>query len=308
MLRSVVRVLGQTRSVTHGLLVALEYCGRGSLASVLEAVRTSGELALPPNSAIPEGSRISISSPIADRVAAFGLLRIAGYLADIASAMEYLGSLNCVHRDLAARNVLLTMEDVAKLADFGLGRKTDEHSSNYTMKTNRQMPVRWMAPESLLHGITNAATDVWSFGVLMWEATSLMEFPFDQCGNEEVVEHVVQGGRLDCPPGCPADLFSLMQRCWEFDPAARILFPELHRQLRNASGRLSVVYSNIDTNDGRGIVEDRREATNKIYSGRNASAISDRDHLQPVSHPAEAVIVGRFSIPVEGSAVEELEE
>ncbi|UYV78020.1 ALK [Cordylochernes scorpioides] len=135
---------------------------------------------------------------------------------DIAMGCSYLEQNRFIHRDIAARNCLLTCRSprrVAKIADFGLAR--DIYRSDYYQKSGKVMlPVRWMPPEAFLDGYFSAKTDVWSFGVLLWEVMSLGYMPYPGRSNNEVMQMVNSGIRLEAPTNCPAPVYQIMLKCW----------------------------------------------------------------------------------------------
>ncbi|XP_018353318.1 PREDICTED: proto-oncogene tyrosine-protein kinase ROS isoform X2 [Trachymyrmex septentrionalis] len=147
-------------------------------------------------------------------------LRLQDLLAmceDVARGCRYLEELHFVHRDLACRNCLVSARDrenrVVKIGDFGLAR--DIYKNDYYRKEGEGLlPVRWMAPESLVDGVFTSQSDVWAFGVLMWEITSLGQQPYPARNNLEVLHYVRAGGRLPKPLNCPPTLHQLMLRCW----------------------------------------------------------------------------------------------
>lgn len=137
--------------------------------------------------------------------------------------------------DLATRNVLVTDAHVAKLADFGLGRRLSTEDENmYTMSVSRALPARWMAPESLARGQWTVESDIWSFGVLGWEAFALAELPYADTHPEiaSVIEFVNTGGRLSKPKHCPDEVYSLLNECWAIVPEARPKAQRLWHVLR----------------------------------------------------------------------------
>ncbi|NWS02114.1 FES kinase, partial [Motacilla alba] len=142
-----------------------------------------------------------------------------------AAGMEYLESKHCIHRDLAARNCLVTERNTLKISDFGMSREEEDgvYASTGGMK---QIPVKWTAPEAL-----NYESDVWSFGILLWEAFSLGAVPYANLSNQQTREAVEQGVRLDPPEQCPEEVYQLMQRCWEYDPRKRPSFCTIHQDL-----------------------------------------------------------------------------
>ncbi|NXG57978.1 FES kinase, partial [Hemiprocne comata] len=147
-----------------------------------------------------------------------------------AAGMEYLESKHCIHRDLAARNCLVTEKNVLKISDFGMSREEEDgiYASTGGMK---QIPVKWTAPEALNYGRYSSESDVWSFGILLWEAFSLGAVPYTNLSNQQTREAVEQGVRLDPPEQCPEEVYRLMQRCWEYDPRKRPSFSTIHQDL-----------------------------------------------------------------------------
>ncbi|XP_075287388.1 tyrosine-protein kinase Fes/Fps isoform X1 [Opisthocomus hoazin] len=150
-----------------------------------------------------------------------------------AAGMEYLESKHCIHshpRDLAARNCLVTEKNTLKISDFGMSREEEDgiYASTGGMK---QIPVKWTAPEALSYGRYSSESDVWSFGILLWEAFSLGAVPYANLSNQQMREAVEQGMRLDPPEQCPEEVYQLMQRCWEYDPHKRPGFSAIHQDL-----------------------------------------------------------------------------
>ncbi|XP_039933146.1 tyrosine-protein kinase Fes/Fps isoform X2 [Hirundo rustica] len=147
-----------------------------------------------------------------------------------AAGMEYLESKHCIHRDLAARNCLVTERNTLKISDFGMSREEEDgiYASTGGMK---QIPVKWTAPEALNYGRYSSESDVWSFGILLWEAFSLGAVPYANLTNQQTREAVEHGMRLDPPEQCPEEVYQLMQRCWEYDPHKRPSFSTIHQDL-----------------------------------------------------------------------------
>ncbi|XP_052663173.1 tyrosine-protein kinase Fes/Fps isoform X4 [Harpia harpyja] len=147
-----------------------------------------------------------------------------------AAGMEYLESKHCIHRDLAARNCLVTEKNALKISDFGMSREEEDgiYASTGGMK---QIPVKWTAPEALNYGRYSSESDVWSFGILLWEAFSLGAVPYANLSNQQTREAVEQGMRLDPPEQCPEEVYRLMQQCWEYEPHKRPSFSTIHQDL-----------------------------------------------------------------------------
>jgi len=150
---------------------------------------------------------------------------------DACDGLEFLESIGCVHRDVAARNVLLDSDLRGKITDFGLSRDL-YRKVYYEMQSARQLPVRWLAVETLTMGKASSKSDVWSFGVMMWETMTLCKLPYEDVpGGRELVTYLDSGKRLPQPKRCPDTLFALMLACWTTDPADRPSFKELRPRL-----------------------------------------------------------------------------
>uniref|UniRef100_A0A3B4FLC1 non-specific protein-tyrosine kinase n=1 Tax=Pundamilia nyererei TaxID=303518 RepID=A0A3B4FLC1_9CICH len=143
----------------------------------------------------------------------------------ICKALVYLGGVNMVHRDIAVRNILVASPDCVKLGDFGLSRYIEDEE--YYKASVTRLPIKWMAPESINFRRFTSASDVWMFAVCMWEIMSGGQQPFFWLENRAVINQLEQGIRLPKPDNCPPALYSLMTRCWSYDPSERPSFTEL---------------------------------------------------------------------------------
>uniref|UniRef100_A0ACB8E4J7 Uncharacterized protein n=2 Tax=Sphaerodactylus townsendi TaxID=933632 RepID=A0ACB8E4J7_9SAUR len=154
-----------------------------------------------------------------------------------ALGMKYLASKGCIHRDLAARNCLVTENNTLKISDFGMSRQEKDgiYSSTGGMK---QIPVKWTAPEALSYGRYSSESDVWSFGILLWEAFSLGATPYPNMSNQQAREGVEKGMRMSAPNQCPEEVYQLMRRCWEYYPQDRPTFSTLFQELVALQKRL----------------------------------------------------------------------
>ncbi|XP_054992516.1 proto-oncogene tyrosine-protein kinase ROS isoform X2 [Sorex araneus] len=156
---------------------------------------------------------------------------------DISRGCVYLEQMHFIHRDLAARNCLVSVKDytsrlrIVKIGDFGLAR--DIYKNDYYRKRGEGLlPVRWMAPESLMDGIFTTQSDVWSFGILIWEILTLGNQPYPALSNLDVLNYVQTGGRLEPPKNCPDDLWNLMNQCWAQEADERPAFQKIQDQLQ----------------------------------------------------------------------------
>ncbi|XP_008328737.1 insulin receptor-like [Cynoglossus semilaevis] len=207
----VVRLLGVV-SKGQPTLVVMELMTHGDLKSYLRSLRPDSE-----NN--PSGR----SPPT--------LKEMIQMAAEIADGMAYLNAKKFVHRDLAARNCMVAEDYTVKIGDFGMTR--DIYETDYYRKGGKGLlPVRWMAPESLKDGVFTAHSDCWSFGVVLWEITTLAEQPYQGLSNEQVLKFVMDGGYLDRPENCPERMHNLMQMCWQYNPKMRPLFHEIIEMLR----------------------------------------------------------------------------
>lgn len=196
-------------TVQGNIAMLIDFCPNGDLKSYLDKMRQS-------------------KSATTD-VAALNK-RLTAFAWQVASGMEYLASKKLIHRDLAARNILLESENKVKITDFGLSR--DIYCEGvYRKVTNGKLPVRWMALESLERAEFSEKSDIWSFGVLMWEMASLGAQPYGGLAIELVINQIRQGMRLQAPENCPEELYEMMSSCWRKLPQDRPTFATMKLQL-----------------------------------------------------------------------------
>ncbi|XP_030396278.1 megakaryocyte-associated tyrosine-protein kinase-like isoform X3 [Gopherus evgoodei] len=194
--KNLVRLLGVI--LHNGLYIVMEYMSKGNLVNFL---RTRGRSVLQPKQLIQ-------------------------FALDISQGMDYLESKKLVHRDLAARNILISEENVAKVSDFGLA-KVDPKGVDAT-----KLPVKWTAPEALKNNKFSTKSDVWSYGILLWELFSYGRAPYSKMTLKEVTEKVEKGYRMEAPEECPPSLYTLMKSCWETEPGKRPSFRKLTEKLQ----------------------------------------------------------------------------
>ncbi|XP_035032370.2 tyrosine-protein kinase ABL2 isoform X2 [Hippoglossus stenolepis] len=145
----------------------------------------------------------------------------------ISSAMEYLEKKNFIHRDLAARNCLVGENHVVKVADFGLSRLMT--GDTYTAHAGAKFPIKWTAPESLAYNTFSIKSDVWAFGVLLWEIATYGMSPYPGIDLSQVYDLLEKGYRMEQPEGCPPKVYELMRACWQWSPLDRPSFAEIHQ-------------------------------------------------------------------------------
>ncbi|XP_060890388.1 tyrosine-protein kinase receptor Tie-1 isoform X2 [Labrus mixtus] len=195
------------------LYIAIEYAPFGNL---LDFLRKSRVLETDPAFAKEHGTASTLTSQ-----------QLLQFAVDVATGMHYLSDKQFIHRDLAARNVLVGDNLVAKIADFGLSRGEEV----YVKKTMGRLPVRWMAIESLNYSVYTTKSDVWSFGVLLWEIVSLGGTPYCGMTCAELYEKLPQGFRMEKPKNCDDEVYELMKQCWRDRPYERPPFSQISVQL-----------------------------------------------------------------------------
>ncbi|KAI4544724.1 hypothetical protein MG293_004990 [Ovis ammon polii] len=169
----------------------------------------------------------------------FTVIQLVGMLRGIAAGMKYLADMNYVHRDLAARNILVNSNLVCKVSDFGLSRFLEDDTSDptYTSALGGKIPIRWTAPEAIQYRKFTSASDVWSYGIVMWEVMSYGERPYWDMTNQDVINAIEQDYRLPPPMDCPSALHQLMLDCWQKDRNHRPKFGQivntLDKMIRN---------------------------------------------------------------------------
>uniref|UniRef100_A0ABM5G599 Tyrosine-protein kinase n=1 Tax=Pogona vitticeps TaxID=103695 RepID=A0ABM5G599_9SAUR len=189
-------------SLEDPVYIVTEFMSKGSLLEVLRG---------------PKGEHLQMTE----------MIDMASQVAD---GMCYLESQNFIHRDLAARNILVGDNNFCKVGDFGMARLVKD---DVYLSYSSSIPYKWTAPEALSHGRYSVKSDVWSFGILLYEIVTLGQNPYPGMTNSEVFHEVQRGFKMLCPPKCPATLYGLMCKCWDLNPDRRPDFKCLRGQLQS---------------------------------------------------------------------------
>ncbi|XP_065332210.1 proto-oncogene tyrosine-protein kinase receptor Ret isoform X1 [Cloeon dipterum] len=221
---NIIRLLGACTCSDGQIFIIIEYADKGSLRGYLRGCRRGGRQAL-------ERERLSLKTLIS-------------YAWQISKGMEYLSEMKMVHRDLAARNILLTSKGVCKVSDFGLSRDVYEDDT-YLKQSRGKVPVKWMALESLSDQVYTSKSDVWSYGVLIWELLTLGLAPYPGIAIQNLYDLLLSGYRMENPvPNSQCKLYHLMQACWATYPTDRPSFMQitsiLNRILQEGSDYLDI--------------------------------------------------------------------
>ncbi|KAJ8405469.1 hypothetical protein AAFF_G00319420 [Aldrovandia affinis] len=166
----------------------------------------------------------------------------------VAQGLDFLAAKNCIHRDVAARNVLLTDGHVAKICDFGLARDI-MNDSNYVVKGNARLPVKWMAPESIFDCVYTVQSDVWSYGILLWEIFSLGKSPYPSVLVDTKFYKMIKCGyQMSRPDFSPPEMYSIMKMCWNLEPTERPTFSKISQLIQRLMGdQPDQIYENVRT-------------------------------------------------------------
>uniref|UniRef100_A0AAY4DEX9 receptor protein-tyrosine kinase n=1 Tax=Denticeps clupeoides TaxID=299321 RepID=A0AAY4DEX9_9TELE len=251
---NVVNLLGACTKPGGPLMVIVEYCKYGNLSSYLKSKRAEYS-PFKVNGAIPTDTRLDICtgtatisrtggkesvSHLEDGDGTFNLYwdhltleDLISYSFQVAKGMEFLSSRKCIHRDLAARNILLSENNVVKICDFGLARDVYK-DPDYVRKGDARLPLKWMAPETIFDRVYTTQSDVWSFGILLWEIFSLGASPYPGVSIDEAFcRRLKEGTRMRAPDYATPEIYQTMLNCWLDRPTDRPTFAELVDHLGN---------------------------------------------------------------------------
>ncbi|XP_034736780.1 vascular endothelial growth factor receptor 2 isoform X2 [Etheostoma cragini] len=267
---NVVNLLGACTKPGGPLMVIVEYCKHGNLSSYLKSKRgeyspykrkrlnsqkwasaeedvTEGDLGLGKFAQLDICTGTAVCSTAGDRSSGSNvdmqeessdddhltMEDLICYSFQVAKGMEFLSSRKCIHRDLAARNILLSENNVVKICDFGLARDVYK-DPDYVRKGDARLPLKWMAPETIFDRVYTTQSDVWSFGVLLWEIFSLGASPYPGvCIDELFCRRLKEGTRMRPPEYATTDIYQTMLDCWLDRPTDRPTFAELVGHLGN---------------------------------------------------------------------------
>uniref|UniRef100_W5LPI5 receptor protein-tyrosine kinase n=1 Tax=Astyanax mexicanus TaxID=7994 RepID=W5LPI5_ASTMX len=236
---NIVRLLGVC-AVGKPMCLMFEYMAHGDLNEFLRRRSPAQQRSLSQGS-LTDQSFASESDPTP-----LSCLEKLSMSKQVAAGMAYLSERKFVHRDLATRNCLVGEDLVVKIADFGLSRNIYA-ADYYKASENDAIPIRWMPPESIFYNRYTSESDVWAYGVVLWEIFSHGMQPYYGMAHEEVIYYVRDGHVLACPENCPLELYNLMRLCWSRHPNDRPSFASIHRILDRMHNQM--LHSSMALND-----------------------------------------------------------
>uniref|UniRef100_A0A668VWV3 receptor protein-tyrosine kinase n=1 Tax=Oreochromis aureus TaxID=47969 RepID=A0A668VWV3_OREAU len=198
----------------------------------------------------------------------------------VAQGLDFLASKNCIHRDVAARNVLLTSRREAKICDFGLARDI-MNDSNYVVKGNARLPVKWMAPESIFDCVYTVQSDVWSYGILLWEIFSLGKSPYPSMAvDTRFYKMVKRGYQMSQPDFAPPEIYGIMKMCWHLEPTERPTFSKICHMIQRLLGdqpeQEQLTYQNVQQQVTEG------EGCDECFDGPCDQSCDHQEEEQPL--------------------------
>ncbi|ESO90221.1 hypothetical protein LOTGIDRAFT_145808, partial [Lottia gigantea] len=245
--QNVVKFLGSSKSIgSDPVLMIMEFVSGGDLLRFLRTKRTyynqiAEEVEQQKSGATPDDTgspEITVDSPKIPRAAELTIQPdltpkdLLCYSHQIAKGMSHIASLEIIHRDVAARNILISDNNICKVSDFGLARDV-EGADEYERTTKGPLPIRWMSPEALRDNVHSTKSDVWAYGVCLWEIATFGASPYPGKSVKMAMEAILSGKRLECPGHCNKEFFDVMESCWTREPADRPSFNELVQTLED---------------------------------------------------------------------------
>ncbi|KAF8366608.1 hypothetical protein PRIPAC_84437 [Pristionchus pacificus] len=203
-------------TLSSPIVLVLEYCANGDLQSYMRKrlnymLEHSNRHSVDPQFMITQRQQLAFAS-------------------QIAQGLEFISQRGFVHRDIAARNILVDAFDTCKIGDFGLCREVGKAPEHYQSMSGR-LPIRWMSPEAIESSFFSSASDVWSYGILLFEIITLGGYPYPRWRSQEVLKRLNAGERMRRPESCSDSMFTLMQHCWMQSPSMRPTFTHIRRFL-----------------------------------------------------------------------------
>ncbi|KAH7703520.1 Protein F09A5.2 [Aphelenchoides avenae] len=219
-------------STSNDPILVMELCAGGDLLSALRRHRNCA-------------SSVEDSCKVSDSSICLTEKRTISIAWQVCDGMAYLASQNFVHRDLAARNILLTERLVAKISDFGLCIRADQAPG----EAGEKVPIKWTAPEALRSAEFCVRSDVWNFGVLLFEIFSMGGIPYSHIDPNQMLSYLESEQRMEKPEHCPNEIYEIMTQCWHMDPQKRPLFEHIRNALGMILDRRSNLYGYLDTSE-----------------------------------------------------------
>ncbi|KAL4240559.1 hypothetical protein ACF0H5_001351 [Mactra antiquata] len=281
---NVIRLLGACTTDGPFYLV-VEYCEHGCLLKYLRRSRleengyvNSGIRFKSPN--VKEQTDPELNGDL------LSMRDLLSFAWQIAKGMCYLSEIKLVHRDLAARNILVASGKVLKVSDFGLTRDVYE-ADTYLKKSKGRIPVKWLAPESLYAQIYTTRSDIWSYGIVLWEIVTLGAPPYPGIPPERLYNLLIGGYRMDRPENCPDEMYAVMQKCWKVDAADRPSFATLasifDRILQEKTGYLDLSRTNMNVS----VLYNKCFPSQNHDKGQLGEPSTDRDAVISIPETAE---------------------
>ncbi|XP_023348749.1 proto-oncogene tyrosine-protein kinase receptor Ret, partial [Eurytemora carolleeae] len=282
----VIKILGACTDRRGPLYLIIEYAKHGALRTFLRNCRNlfqvgdqnSRQRSFLDSASAPLSSEF-LSSPTDESVYQINSTDLTNFAWQVSKGMVYLSEMKLVHRDLAARNVLVAEGKMCKISDFGLSRDvyTDEA---YWKRSSGKLPIKWMAPESLRDHIYTSKSDVWGFGVLLWELVTLGSSPYPGVQPDRLYPLLSAGYRMQRPENCSKNLYSMMLSCWAQIPEKRPTFHQIEKQLEQIL-QSSASYLDLEGDTVHNASYWINTPSTKPYITREVLAQDQEGYLQP---------------------------